>query len=89
MIAGIVVVSFDCYAYTGFPKFSSEAFASAVIGFNLNPKATVESIINLWKVIRYYLVAGLEGSGFNHPFVDVLNKTVVSICYQVGNLAAS
>ena len=34
MIAGIVVVSFDSYAYTGFPKFSSEAFASAVIGFN-------------------------------------------------------
>ena len=89
MISGIVVVSFYCYAYAGFPKFSSEAFAGAVIGFNLNPEATVESIINLRKVIWYYLVAGLESSGFNHPLVDVLNKTVVSVGYQVGNLAAS
>ena len=59
----------------------------AVVSFNLDTEVAVESVVELWKNCCCSLCCALCHS-LHHSLVDVLYKSVVSVCYKVSNLSA-
>ena len=86
MVAGVMVVTFHCNCNSRLTKFTGKNSLFAVICLYLDAETSVESIVQFGAGCDGRLLT--ESSGFQHFLVYVLHETGISVCYQIGYLAA-
>ena len=85
MIPGRVVIPLNGNSDTGLSQFACQSFHITVIGFNLNAELVGEGIIHQ---DRYNSVLQNSTLSFKHFLLNVIYKTIVAACHQIGNLPA-
>ena len=85
MIPGRVVITLNGNMDTGLPQFACQSFHITVIGFNLNTELVGEGVIHQGGCCP---VQQDSTFSFKHFLLNIIYKTIVATCHQIGNFPA-
>jgi hypothetical protein len=85
MIPGRVIITLNGNMDAGLPQFACQSFHITVIGFNLNTELVGEGVIHQGGCCP---VQQDSTFSFKHFLLNIIYKTIVAACHQIGNLPA-